>query len=373
MMHVSPATDPAAWDAFLASQRYAPFLQSWTMGDVYNDIGQTPVRLQVTQDSKIVGICFAHLVPARRGRHLSVPYGPVFAESLRPEDFTAIAAPLIAALKQAAKEHSCAFLRLSPFLRDIDQKAFENMCTSAGARVRPSPLHLLAEHVWYLPLTTPDSWDHATGKTALTPRDPDEIFKNFRATTRNLVRRAEKDGVTIRASSDPVRDTDEHFIRLHDETRKRHAFTPYSNTFFRSQVRRFAARKECTVYLAEYQNQVIAASIHMHACGETSYHHGASADAFKKIPSSYLLQWTAIRDALVRGDRVYNFWGIAPTTEQDGTVRPQKDHPFAGVTLFKTGFGGSLMPLMHCVDIPLSTLYYITRGFEYLRKWKRGF
>jgi lipid II:glycine glycyltransferase (peptidoglycan interpeptide bridge formation enzyme) len=66
-----------------------------------------------------------------------------------------------------------------------------------------------------------------------------------------------------------------------------------------------------------------------------------------------------------RGDHVYNFWGIAP----EGV----KSHPFAGVTLFKTGFGGSLLPLMHCIDLPLSPLYKATRAFEYLRKWKRGF
>jgi lipid II:glycine glycyltransferase (peptidoglycan interpeptide bridge formation enzyme) len=117
-----------------------------------------------------------------------------------------------------------------------------------------------------------------------------------------------------------------------------------------------------------------ASSVHIHAFGETSYHHGASADAYKKIPASYLLQWTAIRDALRRGDDVYNFWGIAPlVTAADGQQRAEKGHPFAGVTLFKTGFGGKLLELTQCVDIPLSLQYHGTRAFELLRKWRRGF
>lgn len=146
------------------------------------------------------------------------------------------------------------------------------------------------------------------------------------------------------------------------------------------------------LYLALYQGKTIAASIHMHLGGETSYHHGASAEKYKKIPASYLLQWTAIRDALKRGDHVYNFWGIAPTRHESSDVSfEQKEqhpglttqvsqlkshnshHPFAGVTLFKTGFGGHVLHLVHCFDLPLSPLYRLTRTFEQIRKWRRGF
>ena len=196
----------------------------------------------------------------------------------------------------------------------------------------------------------------------------------MRKTTRNLIRRAEKDGVTVRASTDPERELD-LFLKLHNETRSRHGFTPYRDSFFRAQVKHFAPRKECTLYLAEHQGEVLAASIHMHVGGETSYHHGAST--MSKIPASYLLQWTAIKDALRRGDHIYSFWGIAPVKpdllEAGSWKLEAPKHPFAGVTLFKTGFGGNLLNLMHCVDIPLRTTYQLTRAFEFLRKWKRGF
>ena len=186
----------------------------------------------------------------------------------------------------------------------------------------------------------------------------------MRKNTRNLIRRAEKDGVTITRSKDPLKDLDT-FIELHEETRKRHSFTPYTNTFFRSQVEHFWKRGECTMYQAHYQGEVIASSIHMHAFGETSYHHGASTHKHRKIPASYLLQWTAIQDAIKRGDHMYSFWGIAP----EGITK----HPFAGVTLFKRGFGGELLELVHCMDVPVHSRYYLTRAFETLRKWRRGF
>ncbi len=373
-MHVRLATDPQAWDAFIALQPYRPFLQSWAMGDIYKDIGQEPVRLMVEHDGKVVAACFAHVVPARRGKHLSIPYGPLFGYELTEEDFRRLIPELMKTLTEQAKNYQCSFIRMSPFLAEADGETFTTRLSEAGFTSCRSPLHLLAEHIWYLPLTTDDPWTHAKSEVR-SPKSEDDLFKNFRATHRNLIRRAEKEGVTIEASKDPMKDLD-HFIRLHDETRKRHKFTPYSNAFFRAQVSHFSKANQCTVYLAHYQGQVIAASVHMHAFGETSYHHGASDSTHHKIPASYLLQWTAIQDALKRGDHLYNFWGVAPVGAEDSGQRitdSAKNHPFAGVTMFKTGFNGKVLNLMHCIDIPVSFSYWFTHIFEKLRKWKRGF
>ena len=354
---VTAATDHSAWDAFLAAQRFRPFLQSWTMGEVYRDVGQQPIRLEANDGTRVRGICLALDVPARRGRHLSVPYGPV----VDPNDREAAAA-ILEALSTEARARGCSFVRLSPhWPRE----------SAPPPGTLPAPLHLLAEEIWYLPLRSVDPWKTEGGSA---PRTEEELLAGMRKTVRNLIRRAEKEGVAVEASPDPVADL-RHFIALHDETRKRHKFTPYSNAFFRAQVERFAPRKECTLYLARWQGTVIAASIHMHAFGETSYHHGASSAGHPKIPASQLLQWTAIKDALRRGDGVYNFWGIAPQVSGADGERAIADrrHPFAGVTLFKTGFGGELLPLLHCRDLPLSPTYRLTRAFEFLRKWKRGF
>ncbi len=354
MIRHATATDAASWDAFLGSQRFRPFLQSWTMGDVSADIGQEPIRVLAEENGAIIGICQAILVPARRGRHLSVSYGPI-------ADSPSTVAAMLKTLSDEARTKKCSFIRVSPFLPHELGGLWRAALGSAGLRPTPSPLHLLAEHVWYLPLMSPDPWAREGEKT----HTEEELLAAMRKTTRNLIRRA---------STDPIKDV-EIFIALHDETRKRHKFTPYTNAFFRAQVKRFAPRHECTVYLAEHEGKIIAASIHMHAFSETSYHHGASDSAHNKIPSSYLIQWTAIKDALKRGDRIYNFWGIAPMKKNaEGDLEiVEKSHPFAGVTLFKTGFGGQLLNLQSCIDLPLSGTYRLTRAFEQLRKWKRGF
>jgi lipid II:glycine glycyltransferase (peptidoglycan interpeptide bridge formation enzyme) len=364
-MSVQRATDPASWESFLKAQRFNPFLQSWTMGEVYRDIGQEPIRLEARENGSIVGICQAIVVPARRGRHLMVQYGPI----VRSQE-SGVSSQLFDALKDVALDHQCSFIRVSPFLP-------ESMAAQAGwppAGSLSSPLHLLSEYTWYIALGSVDRWQDEAFDAASGPRTEESIKADMRKTTRNLVGRAEREGVTVEASKNPDQDLDIYFT-LQEETYKRHHFVPYRESYIRAQVKHFAPKGEAIVYIARYQGEPVAASVHMTYGGVTSYHHGASTHKYAKIPASYLLQWTAISDALQRGDSIYNFWGIAPRrmNEQGEEVIIDKNHPFAGVTTFKTGFGGKPLPLVHCTDIPLSSGYRITRAFEFVRKWKRGF
>lgn len=369
-MNVQHATHPAEWEEFLKKQRFTPFLQSWTMGEVYRDIGQEPVRLEVREDGKIQCICQAIVVPARRGKHLMVQYGPVLSAECRKQHGEKAVLAIMKALSDEALAKGCSFIRVSPFWVECDP-LMEAM-QKQGAR--SSPLHLLSEYTWYIPLRTVDRWSDTHFDTVSETQSEEVIRSDMRKTTRNLVGRAEREGVTVSASNDPEKDLDIYF-KLQEETYKRHHFVPYRNSFIRAQVKHFAPKNEAIVYIARYQGEPVAASVHMSYGGITSYHHGASTHKYAKIPASYLLQWTAISDALTRGDSIYNFWGIAPRKINDAgeEVIIDKHHPFAGVTTFKTGFGGKPLPLTHCMDIPLKHSYYATRAFEFIRKWKRGF
>ncbi len=341
-MQIVASPNEFEWEPFLTSQAFSPFLQSYSMGEAYKALGEEPIRLEVRDGDQIIGICQAILVPARRGRHLAVMYGPILSDA---SDAGRMLRLIVDELKKIAIEKDCSFIRVSPFWRNNNS----NVEALKDLGFRPAPLHLLAEHIWYLDLQ---------GKTE------EGIFMGMRKTTRNLIRRAEKEGVTVVASDDPVRDLP-MFFTLYEETRKRHHFVPYSKSFIRAQVEEFSKTNQCRLYIARYNNEPVASSVHMVYGNETSYHHGASTTKYPNCYASYLLQWTAIKDALKRGDRIYNFWGISP----EGATR----HPFAGVRTFKTGFGGELLELAHCMDLPLSPKYAITFGIETLRKWKRGF
>lgn len=359
-MHIAEATNREQWDAFVAKSRFAPFLQAWAMGEVYREVGQEPIRLEIRENGEVQGICQAIVVPARRGRHVMVQYGPLLAED------GAALPQLLQTLQDVASDHHCSFLRLSPFWEEADPR----LGTMQSHGATPSPLHLLSEYTWYIPLTEADRWDTSLKLEARSSRLKADLLAGMRKTMRNLIRRAEREGVEVAASDNPVEDLDLYFA-LQEETRKRHKFVPYQDSFIRAQVKHFAPQNQAIVYIARYQGEPLAASVHMNFGGVTSYHHGASTHKHPKVPASYLLQWTAISEALERGDQIYNFWGIAPKNPK--TQQPDPKHPFAGVTTFKTGFGGKPLPLVNCQDIPITSRYYATRAFEYVRKWRRGF
>jgi len=355
MMKISPMRNEAEWESFLESQPWAPFLQSFTMGEVYRTVGQEPVRMEVRENDSLKAVCQGVIVPAKRGKHLSVPYGPVIGKiedrSLKFEVLQLI----VEGLRKVAMERGCSFVRLSPFWSKEESGDLMEELSSLG--FRPSPLHLLAEHIWYLDLQG---------------RMEEGLLMAMRATTRNLIRKAEKEGVEVHASSNPIGDFTS-FWRLYEATGERHGFVLYPRDLLCAQLEMFSLNGQGKLYLARHNGEILAASIHITYGGVTSYHHGASADT--KVPASYLLQWRAIKDALRGGDRIYNFWGIAPmrSTGDPRSQFPDPNHPFAGVTTFKTGFGGQLLELVHCLDLPLTTRYILTWSVEKLRKVKRGF
>ena len=78
-----------------------------------------------------------------------------------------------------------------------------------------------------------------------------------------------------------------------------------------------------------------------------------------------MLQWEVIKEAKNRGKSVYNLWGITPAGK--------KRHPWKGLTVFKTGFGGQVIEYLHAKDYSLSPRYYLTYGIEWLRKVSKGY
>jgi lipid II:glycine glycyltransferase (peptidoglycan interpeptide bridge formation enzyme) len=76
------------------------------------------------------------------------------------------------------------------------------------------------------------------------------------------------------------------------------------------------------------------------------------------------LQWEVIKEIKSRGLSMYNFWGVVP--------EDAKDHPWAGLSTFKRGFGGAEERYVHAKDFPISIWYYFTYVIEKIRKIKRG-
>jgi len=335
--------DKKIWDEFIMSQPAHTFLHSWAWGEFNEATGDKVWRLGISNPSGLGpdGLVAAALiikVHARRGNFLFIPHGPVLASGEQILNFKfSLFKQLVEKLREIAKQEKVSFIRISPLLEDTQ----ENKDLFREMGFRPAPIHMHAETTWTLNLTPTE----------------DELLMAMRKTTRNLIRRAQKDGVEVKTGTS---DKDvEIFYDLYKETVRKHNFIPFSLTYIRNQVKIFSQDNNACVFIARHSGQPLASSIIMFYGDSAFYHHGASTQS--KIPAAYLLQWAAIREAKRRGHKFYNFWGII---KEDVPLK----HPWQGITLFKKGFGGFQVDYLRARDMPTSWKYWINWTIETIRK-----
>lgn len=337
------------WNDFLIDLQPNTFLQSWEWGQAQQRLGD-PVRyLALLANNRQIGACLVITVNARRGRHYLIPHGPLFLKSLPLKH---LLRELITYLCGQASRDRVAALRVAPLLENTpdNRHAFRTL------GFRPSPLHVHAELTWIRDITPPE----------------EQILADMRKTTRHAIRRAEAAGVTAEitkpaspASPSRVNALD-RFYHLYEQTQTRHHFIPYSRETLTAQLEEFGRHDRVYAVFARHENHDVAAAICFHFGRTVFYYHGASIKLPASIPAAQLVQWAAIKEAKRRGAARYNFWGIAPPAGK-------APHPFAGLTIFKTGFGGYSIDYLHAQDLPLSPWYWKLWLIETLRKKKRGF
>jgi lipid II:glycine glycyltransferase (peptidoglycan interpeptide bridge formation enzyme) len=244
-------------------------------------------------------------------------------------------------IKLAQKER-VVFIRIRPgvynisrYLQYFRKKGFRN-----------APYHLHAEVTWELDLSP----------------SLEIILRNMRKTTRYCIRKAEKLGVKVTKSNN-IKDA-EILYSLQLETARRHKFTPFSREYLVNEFKIFVHDDQAKIFLAHYKREIISSAMIIFYGDMAVYHYAGSCLKYPKIPASYLLQWEAIKEAKKRGCRIYNFWGIAP--------KDTPRHPWAGLTLFKKGFGGKRVDYLHAQDLPLKWKYWLVWVIESLRRTRRG-
>ncbi len=146
--------------------------------------------------------------------------------------------------------------------------------------------------------------------------------------TRYNLRLAERKGVEIAMAGS----LDDVWF-LFEQTAKRGGFSLHAKPYYAAMLETLA-EGPCRAFLAMalHEGKPVAANIMVDHAGTRTYLHGASGDASRELMAPYLLHWRLLEDAAARGMTAYDWWGVAP----DGA----ENHPWAGVTRFKLGFGG---------------------------------
>ena len=273
---------------------------------------------------------------ARRGRYLEIPGGPIIDWQDKK-----LVAEVFARIREVAMREKCVFVRLRPQLLDTPEN--RELLKSQGCKI--APMHLHAEHTVIIDLT----------------KDEETLLANMRRQTRYEVRRSAKQNLKVEKGNS--KELFDEFHQVQSETAARQNFIPPSKKDLLAEREAFG--KDAVIYIAKTaEGEPIAYGLILKDGEEADYFEAASTDLNRKLPGAYALQWQVIRDLKKEGYKHYNLWGIAPPGA--------KNHRYAGVTTFKTGFGGENVTFVPAHDLIINHAKYLKNYFiETIRKKRR--
>lgn len=364
-MTISETLSESQWNDFLLRQNPNTFLQSWEWGQVQRRTGQRVMYLALHDNGQQIGAALVITVNAKRGRHYLIPHGPI----VRSGDgfLQACLNEFISFLRQRASRDRVVALRIAPLLLHTDQS--QQLYKNLG--FRPAPLHVHAELTWVRDITMSE----------------EQILGDMRKTTRHAIRRALSAGVNteiLSRSNTNLTAVLDRFYHLYEQTQSRHNFVPYSRATLSAQLEEFGRRDRVFAIAARHEKRDVAAAICFQFGSTAFYYHGASRQLPANVPAAQLVQWEAMAEAKRRGAVRYNFWGISPPAVNSPNILSftlrgkvsgggSRPHPFAGITVFKKGFGGYAIDYLHAQDLPLSWRYWQLWLVDKWRQRQRGF
>ena len=307
------------WREVIKKFPEANFLQSPAYGQMNEILGAKVV----SEDFGGKGWGVMIVRNAKRGRYLEIPCGPLIDWSDK-----GLVREVLARITEVAKAEKCVFVRLRPQL--LANR--ENLKILERAGLKKSPMHLAAEHTVMIDLNLSE----------------EELLAGMRRQTRYEVRRADKLGMTVEKS-----DSEEIFREFHQvqvETARRQGFVPPSLEVLLAE--REAFQENITMYVVRTDaGEPVAYGLVIKDGMEGDYYEAASTALNRKLPGAYALLWQAMRDLKAEGYKRFNLWGIAPAG--------QPGHRYAGVTTFKTGFGGEVVEYVPAHDLVISRVGYL--------------
>ncbi len=334
---IANVTDEQEWERFLSMPELHSFLHSWKWSQHYKETGSKIFRVGVYRAKALIAVALLIKIQARRGFFLLCPHGPLFSKGENEKQLLEL---VTNECVRIAKSEHCDFIRFCP----LATPSADNKTAYRSMGFRDAPIHMHPELAWILDIT----------------KSEDDLLREMRKTTRYLIKKMEKEGVGITQSSDPA--DMELFWPIYEATVERQQFTPFSKAYLQKEFELFAKEDQAAFFFGTQGNTIVAVAIIIFYNGSAYYHHSGSLSLGSNV--SYLLQWRVIQEAKRRGCTLYNFWGISPDD------RPR--HPWAGLSLFKKGFGGFAEEYLHAQDKPLTAKYALNYVVETVRRIRRG-
>lgn len=258
-------------------------------------------------------------------------------------------------LKALAKEQNAVLFRFDPSIDQVDAdylKVVSNL----------KKLNSKKAHAHYQPEST---------LVVNLDQSEEQILAQMKPKGRYNIKVAERHGVIVRSSNQAHGQSFENDLKkysdLLNETTKRDKFSGHSIEYYKNMIKTLGAG-HAKLWLAEYQNQVVAAAIITYFKDTSTYYFGVSSNQYRNTMAPYLLHWQIMKDAKAAGYKIYDFFGIA-TPSKSNPLEHDKDHPWASVTDFKLKFGGQRINYLPAQEIIFKPVWYqIIKTTKLLKK-----
>ena len=333
------------WDDFLmsAGPLETEFLQSLAWGKIMIQKGVNELRLFGIDEEKnwlVASALYDHKLMFN-WHYLYCPRGPFLSEKIcqryncSKEDLWRL---VFSSWKREAKKEKKVFVRFEPNSGSSEEE-IRKVAKSMKLKIKkvksvqPKKTRLL---------------DLSLGE--------EKLKKEMKAKTRYNIRLAQKKGLRSSDSADKF----DQFWELLEKTGQRDGFGLHKRDHYEKLLKHGDGKVRLISILDK--DKVIAAGLFSFFGKKAVYLHGASDYENRAKMAPYLLQWTAIKQAIDLSYRYYDFYGI-----------DEKKWP--GVTRFKEGFGGFELKYPGAFDLivfPKKYLFYhfLKKKYQIFKKLK---
>ncbi len=292
------------WDQFVI-QNNGSFLQSWSWVQFQQSLGR---KIWPIETAGLKALVIKHNLPLGKN-YLYCPRGPI-GDNL--EQF-------LEEIKQIAQQEKSIFFKIEP--------ASQLPLTDLGFRL--STKQIQPPKTLILDISKPE----------------EELLSQMHQKTRYNIRLAQRKGVRIQLWSGTSSQEIDIFLDLLKETAKRDKFHIHPLEYYQKMLEILGKERMVKLFLAKYQDKIIAANLVCFFGQTATYLHGAADYDFRQLMAPYLLQWQAILQAKELACQYYDFWGI-----------DEKKWP--GVTRFKKGFNGQEIDSPGAFDLIFQPVWY---------------
>lgn len=296
------------------------FLQSPAWEKFQNELGRTTIRREGD------GWSYLAIVEHSAGlTRLYCPFGPTVTSPASLEE-------AFVSLKQDAREHGAAYLRVQPTGVAI------NTTNSLQYGLRP------------ISYSQPE-----TTRVIDLAQSMDEIYAGISQSKRSICRNYQNKALAYHVSHDAA--DIELLLPLLYEVARRNHIGVHSDTYLRTQAASLMP-EHASLHFMKLGDTIVAGALVFE--GETTnyYAHAGNTSEHRNLAASTALVGELIRYSKDQGKRSLDLYGVAPNDDPN--------HPWAGVTQFKESFGGELVHNNQTYELPLA------RGRYWLYRFARA-